>query len=65
MEVAEKQMTFSERHIELGKATEAALASIKPFLIAEARLLGTPIVVADEKGNPKFITADQLESGNY
>jgi hypothetical protein len=27
--------------------------------------LGTPIVVADEKGNPKFITADQLESGNY
>lgn len=65
MEAVRKQIKFSTRHEDLAKASEEALAKIKPFLIQEAREKGTTIVVADKDGKPLHITPDQLESGNY
>ena len=65
MEAISKQVKFSERHEDLAKATEKALAKIKPFLIQEAREKGTPIVVGDKNGKPLHITPDQFEKGEY
>jgi hypothetical protein len=65
MEATKKKVGFSERHQEESKRIEAALAKVGPFLIQEAREKGTMIVVADKDGNPKYVTADQFEKGDY
>jgi hypothetical protein len=65
MEAIDKQIKFSARHEELAKATEKALAKIKPFLIEEAREKGTPIVVADKDGKPLLVSPDQFDEGDF
>lgn len=65
MEAVGKQIKKSARHEDLAKATEKALAKIKPFLIEEAREKGTHIVVADKDGKPLCITPEQFEKGDY